>query len=137
MKKFEKIEKYIPQAAPFVMVSELIDVNEIGATSKLLVDDNNIFLDRGFLDESGLIENIAQTAAAMDGYKSLMNNQEVVKGFIGSVNNVIINDLPKVGQEIETTIVVENIVMDVHIIKGVVRQGKEVMAECEMKIFFE
>jgi len=134
---FEKIKTYIPQADPFVMVSELVKVDNKGATSKFFISDNNIFSDRGFLDESGIIENIAQTAAAMTGYNTIVNKQKVEKGFIGSLSNVIINELPKSQTEIETTIVVENVVMGVHIIKGIVMQDNRVIAECGIKIFFE
>ena len=137
MKDFDKIETYIPQAEPFIMVSELVKVDNKGATSKFFISDNNIFSDRGFLDESGIIENIAQTAAAMTGYNSFINKQEVEKGFIGSLSEVKIYELPKSSTTIETTIVVEDVVMGVHIIKGIVMQDNKAIAECGIKIFFE
>ena len=119
------------------MISDLLSADERGAVSKLYINDDNIFSNEGYLDESGIIENIAQTAAAMTGYNTIQNNEEVKKGFIGSVNKLKIYNLPKSQQEIETKVTIENIVMDVHIIKGIVMQHSVVMAECEMKIFLE
>lgn len=119
------------------MISELLEVNDKGATSSFLIKENNIFNNKGFLDESGIIENIAQTAAAMTGYKAIKDKSEVKKGFIGSINNIKIFKSAKINQEIETKVTIENVVMGVHIIKGVVKQNNEAIAECEMKIFLE
>lgn len=138
MTDFEEIKRYIPQREPIIMVSELVSASEKEAITELFITDNNIFCNNdGFLDESGIIENIAQTAAALTGYNTISNNQEVKKGFIGSVNKLKIYNLPKSKQKIETKVIVENIVMDVHIIKGYVKQNNKEIAECEMKIFLE
>lgn len=120
-----------------VMVSELISVSDQKAISQFSFTNNNIFCDEGYLQEPGIIENIAQTAAAMTGYNAKKNNEEVKRGFIGSVNKLQIFNLPKSGIVLETEVSIVNQVMNVHIIKGVVRQNKVVMAECEMKIFLE
>lgn len=132
-----KITNYIPQREPIVMVSELCSANEKEALTKLSVTDDNIFCHDGYLQEPGIIENIAQTAAAMTGYNAIKNNEDVKRGFIGSINNLEIYSLPKSGKEIKTEVAIVNQVMNVHIIKGVVRQDGNIMAECEMKIFLE
>ncbi len=119
------------------MVSELCSANEKEALTKLSVTDDNIFCHDGYLQEPGIIENIAQTAAAMTGYNAIKNNEDVKRGFIGSINNLEIYSLPKSGKEIKTEVAIVNQVMNVHIIKGVVRQDGNIMAECEMKIFLE
>ena len=45
--------------------------------------------------------------------------------------------LPKVGDVIETTVVIENQVFDVTIISGSVKCGETLLAKCEMKIFIQ
>ena len=137
LSEFEEIKKYIPQREPMIMVSELISATEKEALTKLFISSDNIFCNNGLFDESGIIENIAQTAAAMTGYNTISNNQEVKKGFIGSINKLKIYNLPKCKREIKTKVIVENIVMNVHIIKGTVWQDGNMIAECEMKIFLE
>jgi len=131
------VKQYIPQDDPFVMISDLISIGETEAVSKFYIDENCVFLWNGFLDESGIIENIAQTAAAMSGYNDIRNGDEIKKGFIGSVEKAIIYELPVANKMIQTKVVIENIVLNVNIIKGVVMQNDKIMAECKMKIFLE
>lgn len=119
------------------MVSEICEINDKEVNTKFLVTDDNLFCADGYLREPGIIENIAQSAAAMNGYNSVKNNLDVARGFIGSVNDLHIYSLPESGKEIETSVVIENKVLNVQIIRGVVSQDEKVMAECKMKIFLE
>ena len=129
------VKKYIPQDEPFVMISDLLSVSETEAVSVFYIDDKCIFVKDGFLDESGIVENIAQTAAAMSGYNQIKNGGEVKKGFIGSVESLNICNLPVSNSSLETKVIIKNVVMDVNIIKGTVQQKNEIIAECRMKIF--
>lgn len=137
MSSINNVTTYIPQREPIVMISELCSATELEALTKLHISDKNIFCKDGVFQESGLVENIAQTAAALSGYNAHKNNATVKKGFIGSVSNLTINKLPIVGQTIETTVIIETEVMNVHIIKGSVKLEDEIIAECNMKIFIE
>jgi hypothetical protein len=119
------------------MLSEICIISDIEVLTKFNFDDNNIFCKNGFLTEPGIIENIAQSAAAMNGFNAVKNNHKVKRGFIGSVNNLEIFRFPKSGIAIETKVKVENQVMNVNIIKGIIRQNGILIAECEMKIFLE
>jgi len=84
-----------------------------------------------------LVENIAQTAAAGVGYIAQQNLQPILTGYIGAIKNLVIFMLPKVGDVIETTVVIENQVFDVTIISGSVKCGETLLAKCEMKIFIQ
>ncbi len=131
----EEILAYIPQRPPIVMVDVLYNASLKSATSGFLIKENNIFLKGDYLDSPGLIENIAQTAAASAGYQFKKNAMPVKIGFIGSIKKLRINHWPKVGEELLTTIDEVNEVMSVKIIEGkITSNGKEV-ATCEMKIF--
>ncbi len=137
--KTEKINitDLIPQREPMVMLSNLLKFTDNSATTCLNITDDNIFCNNGVFQESGLIENIAQTAAAMNGYAALMKKEKVKLGFIGAVKNLNIYKLPEVNSTIKTTVSIQNKVMNVDIIKGVVMQEDSVIAECEMKIFLD
>jgi predicted hotdog family 3-hydroxylacyl-ACP dehydratase len=132
-----KITDYIPQREPFVMVSEICSANEKMAITKFSFTDDNIFCADGNLQESGIIENIAQTAAAMAGYNAISKNEKIKNGFIGGISNLKIYNLPKSNSEIETEVSIENQVMNVNFINGFVWQNKNIIAECQMKIFLE
>ena len=130
-----EILEYLPQRPPMVMIDKLLYSDDVKTVSGLLVSDTNIFFDKGFLSESGLVENIAQTAAAGVGYVCKQENKKVPVGFIASIKDLLIHELPKAGDEITTEVMVTNQVMAVSIIKGSVYRDKTLLAECEMRIF--
>lgn len=118
-----------------VMVDALIAASLKSATSSFKIKEENIFLTGGQIDTPGLIENIAQTAAASAGYQFKENNLPVKIGFIGSIKKLLIHDWPKVGDELITTIEEINEVMSVKIIQGKISCNEKEIASCEMKIF--
>ena len=85
--------------------------------------------------EPGLVENIAQTAAARAGYISKTENKPVLVGYIGAVNNLQIFSLPKTGDELTTEITIENQIFDVTLISGKITCNEQLVAQCRMKIF--
>lgn len=129
------ILSYIPQRFPFVMVDEILFCAETITRTKFLVNEDNIFVENGYFKEPGLVENIAQTAAARAGYIAQIENQPVLLGYIGAVKNLQIFFLPKTGDELITDIVIENQVFDVTLIAGKIICNHQLAAYCEMKIF--
>lgn len=125
----------IPQRPPFVMVDELLSSDEASSRSSFLVRADNVLLDGDNLSAAGLLENIAQTAAARAGYEAAQENKPVMVGYIGAVKNFDVARLPQPGDLLETEVVVENQVFNVTLIRGIVRHESQVLASCEMKIF--
>jgi len=131
----KNILQYIPQRPPFVMVDELLAFSENSSKTGFTVQQENILVMDGYLQEPGLLENIAQTAAAHAGAIAKKNNQPVKVGYIGTVKNFTVKELPPVHSKIETTIILQNRVFDVSLVTGsVIYEGREI-ASCEMKIF--
>ena len=133
----DTILSLIPQRPPFVMVSQLVSCDETSTRTTFLVQANNVLVNNGELSEAGLAENIAQTAAAGAGYKSLQNGGAVLTGYIGAIKNLEIFALPKVGDTIETLVTIENQVFDITMVAGVVTCQGAPMATCQMKIFIQ
>lgn len=131
----ENIQHLIPQRPPFVMIDKLLSFSETGISTGFSIKPDNIFVENGEFKEPGLVENIAQTAAARAGYISKTENKPVLVGYIGAVNNLEIYFLPRAGDELITEITIENQIFDVTLISGkIVCNGKPV-ARCNMKIF--
>ena len=124
----------IPQRPPMTMIDALIEADEKSARGQLYILESNLFIDNGFLAEPGVIEFIAQTAAAYMGYKNRTANKEVSEGYIGAIKNLVIHELPKVNSPIQSEIVVENEIVGYTIIAGRVYQDDRLLAECEMRI---
>jgi len=131
----ENIIPLIPQKPPFVMVGKLLSTDEISTRSSFHIIGDNVFVKDGLFQEAGLMENIAQTAALRAGYVAQTENKPVAVGYIGAVSNFEIFDLPKVDDDIETEITVENQIFDVTILSGKVWQSENLLAQCEMKLF--
>lgn len=127
----------IPQHPPFVMIDELLYSDDLITRSRFKIKAENVLTFDGEFSEGGLMENIAQTAAAREGYFAQQNNEPIRVGYIGAVKNLAVFHLPKVNDELITEIKIENQVFDVSIISGKVWCNEVLMAECEMKIFLQ
>ncbi len=133
----QHITEYIPQKNPMVMIDTLNFCEGNVTTTNFEIRTNNIFVKDGYLQEPGIIENIAQTAAVKAGYEVKKLGAEPLVGFIGAVKDLAIYDLPKVGDVIETTVTIKMEVMGVTLIDGVTMCNGQKIAECEMKIFIQ
>lgn len=131
----EDITAYIPQRPPIVMISRLLEAGEKNIRTGFDIAADNVFVAEGLLQAPGLVENIAQTAAARIGYLAKKNNVPVPLGFIGAIQNLEVVELPAAGTSLETEIVIEHEVFNATVVHGSVKQAGRVMAQCDMKIF--
>ena len=131
------IFNYIPQRPPILMIDSLYEASESKIVSGFFVTSDNIFVENGMLNESGIIENIAQTAAAGIGYKQVTTKKPVNLGYIASIKTLIIHSLPLVSSKLKTTIEVINEVLDITIVNAYVYILDKKIAECEIRIFIK
>ncbi|RYE24347.1 MAG: 3-hydroxyacyl-ACP dehydratase [Sphingobacteriales bacterium] len=131
------IGQYIPQAAPFIMVGEVLEANEQLSKTSFTVAKDNILVKNGHFTEGGLVENMAQTAAAGMGYRGKQEGKHPIVGFIGALKNLHVNELPKVGDVLTTEARFTHTIMNVHIVQGTVFANGKEMASCELKIFLQ
>jgi predicted hotdog family 3-hydroxylacyl-ACP dehydratase len=128
------IPDLIPQRPPMQMIDKLTDADERSAKGYLFIRESNLFCENGRLREPGLIEFIAQTAAAFTGYRNKINSGSVHEGYIGAVKNLVVTALPPVNTEITSEIILENEIVGFTIITGKVFSNNQVIASCEMRI---
>ena len=129
-----EIQKYIPQRPPVVMIDSLLTCEERITTTSFIIETDNLFCENGVFTEAGLMENIAQTAAAKVGYECLIKNIPVPPGFIGAIKNLEVKQFPKAGDTINTRISIENEVFGITLIHGAVYLDTTEIASAEMKI---
>ena len=89
----------IPQKPPFVLVSSLLAVSDNHSVTTFSFDNNHVLCNNGKLTTAGLMENIAQTAAAKMGYECDLLGKKIPIGFIGDVRDFTFTQLPVVGEE--------------------------------------
>lgn len=131
------IEQLIPQRSPILQVDELQSVDGEQAHTCFTIPSDNIFLSEdGTMEESGVIEHIAQSASAFAGYKAFeAGATEPPVGYIGEVKKFVSYRRPKVGEQLLTTIEMGMTVNGVTLLKAQTLVGDEKIAETQMKIF--
>ena len=131
----EELYKLIPQRNPIVMVDTFFCADEESAETGLHVQSDSIFCEGGFLREPGMIEHVAQSAAAFAGYASFTKGEAPKLGFIGEVKKFKIDRLLKVGEFLRTCLRVLGEAAGVTLISAETKSGEEVLATCQMKIY--
>lgn len=133
----ENITSYIPQRAPFVMIDNLLTQSNEEVRSNFHIKKDNIFIEDGVFTISGLLENIAQTAAANVGYECAKKNIPVPLGFIGAISKVKVFDLPQVNSVFETQVNILQEVFNITLIEGIISQNDKTLVSCQMKIMID
>ena len=133
----DSILDLIPQRRPIVMVDEFLGIEDSVSRTRFTISQENIFVDEGVFSECGLIEHIAQSAAARVGYIFRSKNCPIPIGYIGSINNFAISKHPVVGDTIETSIEIIQEVFNITLIQAHCFVGGVEIATCKMKIFLD
>lgn len=128
-----EIARLIPQRRPIVMVDTLIDFKENQVTSGLKVKKDNIFLKNDTLREPGVIEHMAQSVALHTGYRYFMKNEPAPTGYIGAIKSVKITTLPRINDQLITTVSVLHEIMGVTLVKISTTVDDKPVATAEMK----
>jgi predicted hotdog family 3-hydroxylacyl-ACP dehydratase len=134
--KFEDkdfVGSLIPQKFPFVMVHKLYDFTETSIVSGFKIEDTSIFLQDGYLVESGLIEHMAQTVALHTGYQFYLKQEQAPTGYIGSIKDIEILALPKLNDEIKTTASIVQEFAGITLVDVVAKLNNIEIAKCQMK----
>lgn len=133
----EGLYKLIPQRPPIVMVDSFFEADAESATTGLTIRPNNIFCLDGIMQEAGIIEHVAQSAAAFAGYAPYTRGESPKLGFIGEVKRFKILSLPHAGESLVTTLKVLGEAAGVTLISAETLNGSEVIASGQMKIFIK
>lgn len=129
--------KYIPQAPPFEMIDTLVSAADGSAVTRLTIQPDNVLVDGRSFTTAGLIENMAQTAAAGAGLEAHSRAVPPRVGFIGAVKGFEVVQLPVVGDTITTTTTLLHLIGNVQVVKGAVWLHDQCIAAAEYKIFLQ
>lgn len=126
----------IPQKPPMVMIDCIVRAVEGVTETTFLIREDNVFCDCGLFSEAGLVENIAQTAAAGAGCKPGITGKEPPVGYIGGIRNLKIVRYPSAGEELFTRTTIEHEVFDASVVTGESYVNDCLIATCQLKIFY-
>lgn len=131
------ITAYIPQRPPFVMIDEVLAAEQGRTQTTFTVRDGHMMVRNGCFTESGLVENMAQTAAAGTGYMAQQEGKPPAIGYIGALKSLKVSTLPAVGDTITTEVIFLHQVLNVHVVEGKVTLDGAEIARCEFKIYLQ
>jgi len=101
------IDTLLPQRPPFVFVDRLLAYDDSGVRTSFRVPGSGVFVENGRFLTAGLIEHMAQSAAARTGYISRYILHVPVRiGYIGDVRKLAVLRNPAPGEILETTVTV-------------------------------
>ena len=127
------IKKLIPQRDPMIMVDSLFYYDKTKVIGGLTINNSNLFVKDGFLNESGILEHMAQTVALHTGYSFYINNLVAPEGYIGAISNVIITKLPMVNDKLKTEIKILQKFLKIVLVEGKTFLNNEVIMTATMK----
>lgn len=131
----DDITSLIPQRPPILMVDRFSYEDDSLCHSELTLKEDNMFLHNGSMVPEGLLEHIAQTAAAHIGYSRKMAGEEVNLGFIGDIKRCTMGKrMPTVGQTVMTTMRVVSQVGNITMVSAESTSDGETLIECRMKL---
>ncbi|MEO8416749.1 MAG: hypothetical protein ABI472_23995 [Ginsengibacter sp.] len=130
----EKIEFYIPQRAPFIMIDNLLEATTETFKTNFWVLPDNIFVENGLLREYALIENIAQSSSVGLALTKMPAKKKPVEGIIGGISKLKLYDLPRVNDIIYTIVTLIVQLENMYLLKGENFVNGKMLLECEIKL---
>lgn len=127
------IGKLIPQKSPFVMVDKLLHFEENKVIAGLTISEENILTQNTKFTAPGLIEHMAQSVALYTGYRFYIKNENAPIGYIGAIKKAEIFELPSIGKELKTTVVILHDIMGVTLVTVETECDGKLIASSEMK----
>lgn len=101
------ISNYLPHRRPMLMVTSVLEIDDISVAAQFHISEDCIFLKNGKLSETGLIENVAQAASGIVGQTffekdDLDGSGNKLVGYISAIKKIQIFQLPNAGETIVT-----------------------------------
>lgn len=127
------IGKLLPQKSPFVMVDKLLHFEDKKVVAGLTISEDNIFTQNNLFTAPGLIEHMAQSIALYTGYRYFLKKEDAPIGYIGAIKKAEISELPAIGKELVTTVIVLHDIMGVTLVTAEIECEGKIIAYSEMK----
>ena len=129
------VDDLIPQKKPMRVIDTLTSIGERTARTLVTITDDMPFVDEhGFLDGCVYMEMIAQSIAAMSGFKK-KGNGGVSEGFLVGAKKLDITGTARVGDVLEVSVYKAARYGDFGIIEGKIVRDNMIIARGEIKVW--
>lgn len=132
------IQDFLPHREPMLMVDSLLELTKEKVITTFKIKEDNLFLFNNQLQESGIIENMAQTCSSIVGQSFFEDNDDTkVIGFITSIKKVSIFSLPNLGEEIITKASLLSQYENICMISCETFVGEQLLGNAEINLFIQ
>lgn len=127
-------EEVIPQKWPMRIIDDLVKVGDRSGEVSVAVSEEMPFVgEDGVIDEAAYFEMLAQSIAAINGFKRLGRSQSALEGFLVGVREFEILGRARVGDTLHIHVHKETRFGDFGILKGRISRNGVVLARGEIK----
>lgn len=128
----------IPQRPPMVLVDRFEGIDAEGvSTTGYTVEPAGLFVAGGRMSECGIIEHMAQSAAARIGWCCRAEGRPVPVGFIGAVSRLELHDLPRTGVHLRTRLRIVQEIGPLSLAEVRTEADGRPLAEGDLKIYLQ
>lgn len=130
------VDSIIPQQFPMRVIDTLIKVGERSAVATATASRTMPFVnEQGILDEAVYMEMMAQTIAAMNGFKHMNASGACTQGMLVGARKLEIFGLARVGEMLTISVYKQTRYGEFGILEGTVSRGDVALARGEIKIW--
>ncbi|HDH05442.1 MAG TPA: radical SAM protein [Nitrospirae bacterium] len=131
-----KASRLVPHKPPMLIVDELTEVSERSSVSELRIPEDSILIeDDGKIGDVFYLEMVAQSVAALNGFKNMKNGESSIKGFLLGIKNLEILGGASAGDKLRVRTCEVAKLDEFGIVKGEVFKGDDLIARGEIKVW--
>lgn len=120
-----------------MMVGALLSCSDDGAETSYVVGEDSWYSVNGHIDEQGIMEHVAQSAAAWGGYPGYLRGEESKLGYVAEFSKFEILSMPLIGAELRTTLSVLGAAGGVTLMEAETLSGGKAVAQGRLKIYLQ
>lgn len=130
------ITNLIPQRHPFIMIDSVLQWDENNALTKYQVKDDNVFYNENNLAAEGIIENMAQSCAALLGIESMNScrTRQTCIGVVCQIHNCTIESLPFCNEILFTEVHIKENIFNMCTIEASAKVSNRTIATSQLKL---
>lgn len=124
------VDSLVPHQKPIRMIDTLVEFNGTSGVVETLLDSGNPLIgENGVLDRIAFVEILAQSYAAVRGYRHLLLGKPTRKGFLVSAKEIEFRHDARLGDRLRISVSTTGEVSGFFIARGVVMRDSDVLAE--------
>jgi len=129
-------ELLVPHRRPVCMIDRLVEYrDESGVVEALLRSDNLLIGEDGVLDRTAYMELIAQAYAAFKGYRDLLHEKPVKKGFLVVVKHMECKGEAFLGDLLRINVTTTSEVGDFAVAEGTIMRNDKIIASGSLTLW--